>query len=410
MRMKILIVNTLYYPDRVGGAEISVQSLAEALKHLGHTPIIVTTDKAGKTKSDIINGISVYRVGIKNIYWPYGDYKPPAWKRPIWRLIDVYNPLMAKTIEAIIDIERPDVIHTNNLAGFSTTIWSVANAKKIPIVHTLRDYYLLCLASIMFKHGVNCNKQCIICNVYSTPKRILSKYVAAVIGISQFILSRHLASNLFNDANIKKVIHNSYDNQVATFANIHVQNYNGPLRVGYFGRIHPTKGVELILEALKFIADNEYRFIMAGDGDKEYINYLRQYSGLNISHLGFTSPIHFFKQIDVLIVPSLWHEPLGRVVIEAYAHGIPVVVSNRGGLPELVDEGKTGYIFDPTDKQQLIEIIKRNIEIKHSILPLMKKQCIEKSKEFSSMLIGNSYMEVYNKVLRNNKLSIKNGD
>ncbi|WP_413702352.1 glycosyltransferase [Psychromonas sp. KJ10-10] len=62
--------------------------------------------------------------------------------------------------------------------------------------------------------------------------------------------------------------------------------------------------------------------------------------------IGHTEPAHFFNSIDLLIVPSDWDEPFGRVVVESYSHSTPVLVSNRGGLVELVEDN---YIIDIDD-------------------------------------------------------------
>ena len=58
-------------------------------------------------------------------------------------------------------------------------------------------------------------------------------------------------------------------------------------------------------------------------------------------------PGRVLAEIDALVVPSVWEEPLSRTIFEAYGAGVPVIVSNRGGNPEAVDVGATGFVVDP---------------------------------------------------------------
>jgi glycosyltransferase involved in cell wall biosynthesis len=66
-----------------------------------------------------------------------------------------------------------------------------------------------------------------------------------------------------------------------------------------------------------------------------------------VRFLGRKPPEEFYPLLDMLVVPSLWHEPFARVVIEAYSYGVPVVASDRGGQPEAVEHNVTGFLFDP---------------------------------------------------------------
>jgi len=69
--------------------------------------------------------------------------------------------------------------------------------------------------------------------------------------------------------------------------------------------------------------------------------------GLPVEFLGYVKPEELFRLIHCLVVSSRWHEPFGRVIIETFACAIPVIASNRGGIPEIVDEGQTGWLYDP---------------------------------------------------------------
>lgn len=91
-------------------------------------------------------------------------------------------------------------------------------------------------------------------------------------------------------------------------------------------------------------------------------------------------------------------EPFGRVVIEAYAHGVPVIVSNRGGLPEIVEEGRTGHIFEPDDPSALRSLLERFVE-QPELARLMAPDCLNKSRDFLSKHIAEKYIEIYTRLI-----------
>jgi glycosyltransferase involved in cell wall biosynthesis len=70
-------------------------------------------------------------------------------------------------------------------------------------------------------------------------------------------------------------------------------------------------------------------------------------------------PAVFYGQVDVVVIPSLWHEAFGRIAIESLAHGIPVIASSRGGLPEIIQDGATGIIVDPHEMGSLARAMSR---------------------------------------------------
>src|SRR3712207_547939 len=109
------------------------------------------------------------------------------------------------------------------------------------------------------------------------------------------------------------------------------------------------------------LTEGTWSLAIGAKGIPSYERYLHaKYRRPTIRFSGYVTPEAFLPEIDVLIVPSLWHEPFGRTVIEAFAHGVPVIGSKRGGITSLIEEGSTGFLFDPgypeelTAKMQLI--------------------------------------------------------
>ena len=115
--------------------------------------------------------------------------------------------------------------------------------------------------------------------------------------------------------------------------------------IGYLGRIHESKGIEYLIESFLSIKNTNYILQIGGDGEQDYVERLKmKYSSKKVQFLGKVNSEEFLKKIRLLVVPSLWEEPFGRVIIEAHACACPVLVSNRGGMPELINN-HNGRVF-----------------------------------------------------------------
>jgi len=312
-----------------------------------------------------VNGVKVYYVRIPNLYWMKTAKEQSKWKKPLWHLLDVYNLFLDRKLVLIFKEEHPNLVHTNNLAGFSVKVWKIAKEFKLPVVHTIRDYYLLCPSSTMFKNEKNCEKQCLSCKFYSFPKKLLSdRYVDGVVGVSEFILNKHLSSGYFQNSKIKTYIYNPVRLANPSDSPKNKRKEKDEVILGFIGVISPTKGIEFVLERLKELNLPNVKLLIYGRGiNKEYEKKLKvKYSFQDIVFKGFKEPKEIYKEIDITVIPSLWHEPFSRVLIESYSYGVPVLASNRGGIPENVIEGKTGFTFDPDKKgdfeEKLIKLVK----------------------------------------------------
>ncbi len=378
--MKILIFNTFYHPTQVGGAEKSVQFIAEGLKAKGHEPIVVCT--SNKDYVDTVNGVKVYYVNTNNIYWSYVSKEQNKLLKPIWHMIDSYNIFCKNNIEEIVKDENPDVIHTNNLSGFSDIIWKIGKKYDIRIVHTLRDYYQLCPKSTMFKDDKNCVTQCTSCKLYSIPRKYSSSYVDAVVGVSQFILNKHLNYGYFKNAKIKTNIFNP----VPAPKNIEkIDSIN--IRLGLVGLMSKSKGSEFVLdEFIKFNIDNLELHIFGKGETKEYENYLKNkfLKYTNVYFHGFKKVDEIYQNIDILIISSLWHEPFPRTLIEAMSYRTLSLATNRGGTNEMIKDAENGYIFNPEingdfeEKLKLVLDMYKNNEFKFDLSSFSFDEIIDK--------------------------------
>lgn len=342
--MKIMLINSLYPPYVIGGAERVTQALAEGLAQRGHQVSVVCLASEGQARTEQYRGVTVHRLKLSNLYWPFGSERPGAARRLLWHARDTHNPAMARAVGAVMDQERPEVVHTHNLAGLSTAVWGAVRARGVRLVHTLHDYYLLCPKATMYKNSRNCETQCPDCRVFSEGRKRATTQVDAVVGVSQFILDRHLSYGCFRPAQAE-VVHNAWTR--GELPQPAPRQRTGPLRLGFLGRLSEEKGFELLLQAMRQLPPDQVSLLVAGKGTAEFEARMRsEYPLNNVEYLGFVQPNELYKQIDVLVVPSLWNEPFGNVVFESYFYGIPVIGSNLGGIPEQIQPDLTGWIIE----------------------------------------------------------------
>jgi glycosyltransferase involved in cell wall biosynthesis len=388
--MKIAIVNQFYQPFHLGGAEISVQQIAEGLAARGHQVRVATTQTGELPPQEWINGVEVHRFSLPNIYtWNPTRPRNSATKL-LWHGIDSWNPMILSQFGRWLGKVRPDVLHTNVVSGFSPAVWQVAKQQK--------DFYLLCIRANMFRGQQNCEQRCSVCRFLSVPRLWATRAVDAVVGISQFMLGRHLQGGYFGDVRIQRVIHNAFGGQVSRAPRS--PGASNVLRIGFLGRLHPTKGIEWLLDCLTRFGLEDYTLDVAGEGEEGYVDGLRsKYSSEKIRFLGFANPADLFARVDLLVMPSLWNEPLGRVIFEAYAHGIPVIASNRGGAPEIIDENETGYVFDPDEPRSLMSVLER-LQSSPNLLARLQAGAARKAAEFTREAIVQKYEAAYHEVMK----------
>jgi glycosyltransferase involved in cell wall biosynthesis len=365
-KRRILFVTRAYHPDRTGGAAKSVRTLAEGLASRGYDVHILRLCKKGK-KAELdsfyaknnVTGISVHTLELKNIYWAYEGTKQPSWKKAVWHLIDQRNILMRKSIAAKIREIQPDIVNTNLIDGFSSIIFGeVKRNSSAKIIHTMRDYYLICIRSGMFKAGHACGTHCGTCRISMRIKQTQSSLVDLFLANSAYVRDQHIEARLLSAQAPCKIQFNASDIPITTYQR------GTPVTVfGYIGRMDPTKGVDVLIEAVRRVKALGRRIsvMIAGDGEPTYMKQLEaSVKDLpEIALLGWQDAHTFYRKIHVLVCPSVYPEPLPRVIFEGYSCGVPVLASNTGGNPEVVREGKTGFLYSATDAAALASLIIR---------------------------------------------------
>lgn len=383
--MKIVMINTFYWPIKVGGAEVSVQLLAESMVKAGHDVSVLTLTENKHILEDVRNGVRIYRMPLRNIYWPSSNKSRGILQKFIWHLVDNYNFFSKKEIGAVLRKISPDIVHTNNLAGFSVSVWDVAASLDIPIIHTSRDYYLLHPNTKLYTRKGEQSTSSFTSRLWSYYKKIISQKVNYFVPISSHVMAVHVGAGFFRTTP-KNVIYNSVTRPAST-AKLIVDSGRDTV-YGFLGRLDASKGVEIIIDAFSKITGGA-KLLIAGDGADEYEEALKKRANHeSIKFIGHTDPRVFFDKIDCLIVPSVWAEPLGRVLLEAYSYGIPVIAASSGGIPEIVKSGITGFLYEKNNTAKLLDII---ISMNASFYLAMREDCLNYSKEFDEREICKSY-------------------
>ncbi|MEC3881230.1 glycosyltransferase family 4 protein [Parapedobacter sp. 10938] len=349
--MKILYIHALYAPYIAGGAEISLKLLVEGMQAIGHEVSVLSLVPSKGLGSDVVDGVKVYRAGLKNNYWPFTKERPGKFRRLRWHFRDRYNRAMTTYVREVLAAEQPTVVSCHNLVGWSIAVWDEVHRAGIPIVQVLHDMYLLSPNSTLFKQGYTHARQDTISRLLRRRHRWASARLSAVVGISRSIMDRFTEYGYFENVPCY-VVHNARDIPAAGPPR-HRSSGDG-LTVGYIGTISATKGVEWLISQFKAARiDGQLR--IAGKGKAEDMQRVKQLAGADsrIDFVGYVASADFCKTVDVLVVPSLWEEPLGMVAVEGLANHLPVVVSNRGGLRETVVDGENGMHCDPDKPESL---------------------------------------------------------
>jgi glycosyltransferase involved in cell wall biosynthesis len=127
--------------------------------------------------------------------------------------------------------------------------------------------------------------------------------------------------------------------------------------IGFAGRLSPEKGVEVLFEAARLCA--AIPFEVAGRTEKMPLAASLAPDNVHLQgHLDSEKLESFNRNARILVVPSLWYEGFPGVLLEAMLQGKPVICSRIGGLPEIVDDGKTGLLFEPGNAAELADKIK----------------------------------------------------
>ncbi|WP_194920105.1 glycosyltransferase family 4 protein [Novosphingobium sp. NBM11] len=362
--MRILLISALYPPLMLGGAEDSARNWAAWLVANGHDVSVIRSadrDEAERTYVES-DGVRVHVLRVPFVYPTFRFGEAPAWQKPIWHLQDHFSKGCNAAVGRILDQEQPDFVNVHLVQGLGYSILSEIGARRIPLVFTLHDLGLACLRMSMFKNGENCPGQCLPCRISARRKRSLVERQHKVAFVSPSRANLETLERYFPLQAYPCAVHlnpNAYP--VPRVA----RTESAELRLLYAGRIHSSKGVDILLEAVAQLADHfPVRLALAGRGQQEAELRARYGDKPWCRFLGFVSQQELadhMAQSDLLCAPSIWAENSPGVVVQALATALPVMASDRGGIPELVRDGVNGRLVSVTSASEWAKAIRRVI-------------------------------------------------
>jgi glycosyltransferase involved in cell wall biosynthesis len=354
--MKVLIVSSLYPPHVVGGAEKMAALLAEAHFQHGHEVVVITLHPESEEVVEVRNGVRVYRLPLENFYWPFGrKEKTNQLYRLAWHIREMWNSRAALRIAKILDAESPDIVNTHNVCGFSVAVWREVKKRGIRLVHTVHDYYLMCPRCTLFRKGRNCKERCWSCKVLTFNRKSLSRLPDSVVSVSQHALEEHVRRRYFEDVPAT-VIYNIQDTMQPPSQAPNQGASPKDLVFGFIGRIEEEKGIETLLLATNQLHQPNWKLRIAGRGVESYVRGLTErFADARIEWVGFTDAWNFYSSVDVVIIPSLWAEPLPYVCVEAVHAGKSLICASSGGIPEIAKLAHTVEFFQPGNAGALAE-------------------------------------------------------
>jgi glycosyltransferase involved in cell wall biosynthesis len=366
--MRILHLNALYPPNIQGGAERFVATLAQEQAKLGHNVAVATLTRKPEPASEEC-GVKIYRIGHGGLFWFEDWKKHSAPVRYANKMLTNWNPITLNKVREVIREFEPDVVNSHCMLSFAVDSWKAAAERKIPIVHALHEFNLVCRNTNAFKNGHMCERMCLACSI-NKPKHWLSRHVSAVVGVSQDVLQRHLDFGFFGHIppERRSVI---WSMPPIAIRNRSAKSADSPFTIGFIGRIVPEKGLENLLEAAAKLPPQGWRLLIAGrvSPPLDLEKLKAKTAGMPVEWLGVVPAADFYPQIDVLAVPAIWADPGPLVVHEAFANAVPVIGASIGGITDLVEQNVTGWLYPPHNIGALHTILAERIRVGRSGLP-----------------------------------------
>lgn len=360
-KQKVAYLTNLYTPYEIGGAEMYVQKLVSQMKHEVDLFVITTTKfsfrSIFKPTVELIDNVRVYRFFPLNICSPFTLRKLPSFLKPLWHIIDLWNVHAYCMVKSIINKEKPDIVHSHNIAGFSTSIFCAIKKSGIKIVHTLHDYQLVSPWAILFRGGKIIEYFNTLEKFFQFVKRSTSKQVNIVTSPSKFVLNYHSDLGYFRESR-KMTVRLGVDSLLGNNRQESPMTFN----ILYIGQLVEHKGVDYLVRAFKNIKGDDYRLTIAGTGTQESQLKLLAQSDDRITFAGFVSgdkKVKLFQEASVTVLPSIWYDNSPVSIYESFQYGVPIIGSTIGGIPELVIDGYNGLTVTPRSESDLEKAIQR---------------------------------------------------
>jgi glycosyltransferase involved in cell wall biosynthesis len=368
--MRVLQANR-FFSSR-GGSETVMFQTIKLLEENGHSVVPFSMD-AAENRPSAYSSFFVRNVVLEpDVGSPLAEFSPGRWPLAGRGL---YSRDAEHCLEALVRTTRPDLAHLHSIYHqLSPSILHPLRRHGVATVLTLHDYKLVCPSSILFANGSICER----CKGHKYHNAVIqgcvhdSRWKSAfcatesalhdTLGIYRKNVDVYISPSLFLKEKMTefgmdgdRIIHVPNPLTLADYA-------PGDATGGYFvfsGRLEEVKGVETLLEAVagsESAARFELRIAGEGRRRKSLEDYCRKKGLGNVRFLGWLPQdelAELHRGALFAVVPSIWYEVFSLAVLEAQAYGKAVIGAAIGGIPELIEEGRTGLLFEAGNVVQL---------------------------------------------------------
>lgn len=417
--MKILLVNKYYYIK--GGSETYFFGLKKMLEDNGHEVIVFSMNDEKNFKSEY------EKYFVSNI-----DYESERLLNKVRNALKLINSKEAyKKLCSLIEDTKPEIAHVNLVYHQLTpSIFHALKKYNIPIVFTSHDYKAICPNYKLLSNGQICTKciggkfyNCAInkchknSNMFSILLSIEAYYhkIRKSYDLADYIIcpSRFMLEQLVKGGfKREKLIHlpnflsNDFESKTVMNTKLLEKDNNTIL---YYGRLSSEKGLDLLLDVKKRI-DKEFILKIIGTGPEEerLKERVKRENIKNVRFLGFKTGdelVNEIKSSKATIIPSVCHEVFGLTIIESYSTGTPVIGSNLGGIPEIIKENQTGFIFEHDNIESLKIAINKmlNMDVTSPEYLDMVNNCLSFKEEFTPKKYYEKLIHIYENLLFNKR-------
>jgi glycosyltransferase involved in cell wall biosynthesis len=380
--MRVLQINNCHY--KRGGADVVYLNTIQLLKKNGHEVV----EFSQLNKSNEYSDFEKYFIKDSDIF-NHGFFK----KILLTPQTLFKNESFVKLNQLIKDTQ-PDLAHIHLYkGGLTISIFDALRTNNIPVCITLHDFGLLCPRNIFFDGDNNICEMCLQtgpiscvlkrCNrkniFYSTVnylefmlnRRIkdVEKCLNVIISVSKFNYYKHTEVSKFPEKYTH--LYNFSPECIKAVPSEEKGDY-----FLYFGRLSEEKGLFTLLESFKRSSVKSHLKIVGTGQVEENLKQLIK-TDSRIEFLGYKSGNELQNLItncSFIIVPSEWYENNPMTIVEAYSLGKPAIGSNIGGIPELIENGKTGFLFEMKNVSQLMSVVESAELLSEDAYKSMSKQ------------------------------------
>ena len=385
--MRVLFVTNSFPPSYTGGAEVANYHTCRALIREGIDCSVLALNNRVLERADEwydLDGIPVHRVVYK--------------LTPRSAATDVFDWHIYRATKRELRRLQPDLVHIHNVSGATLAPYLASRALGVPVVNTLHDLWLLCPNNMLYqKDGSFCDPKsappdCKHCyrrydhwGDIPFRRQIFARLTANVksfICPSQAVIDCHVQAGYAPDRFhlVRLGLADPVTGDVSELQEA-MAGAAGYRTLVFAGGGIEIKGAEVLLQALPllFQSSERLRVLVAGSGDGNMLARFREYAPA-VQMVGVVpSPAMsaLFALADLTIVPSIVHENSPVVIYESYQAGTPVVGSRIGGIPELIREGETGYLFPVGDSAALAQAVLSHFARPAQERRWMRQRCVE---------------------------------